>query len=179
MPPVEDTFPEQSLSAQHLQPPLVITRIFKAERSRIWRALTTPEAVLKWHGPPFYPAIQFDADIRVGGYWRACLSSGQPGAPLLWQSGRYLVVEPPERLEYTFEWETPGHEDGPGVVTTVRIRLEELASGDTRMTFSQAGLLSSKTAKSHSAGWNGTFDRLEQELSTNGTSPINMNESFK
>jgi len=120
--------------------------------------------MLQWHGPAFYPAVEINADVRVGGAWRACLKSEKVGDVLLWQSGRYLVVMPPERLEFTFTWETPNHEDGPGVETHVSIRLEELTDGGTRMHFTQSGFLSAKSALSHSVGWNGTFDRLAQNF---------------
>lgn len=148
--------------------PLTITRMFRASRERVWRALTQTDAMIRWHGPAFYPAIEIEADVRVGGAWRACLKSDKVGDVLLWQSGQYLVVMPPERLEFTFSWETPDHEDGPGVLTRISIRLEELADGATRMHFSQTGFLSVKSAVSHSAGWNGTFDRLADFLLNNG-----------
>jgi uncharacterized protein YndB with AHSA1/START domain len=143
---------------------LVITRDFHAPRERVWRAWTQPDALLRWHGPQFYRAVEVHADVRVGGAWRACLKSDNVEDVVLWQSGRYLVVTPPERLEFTFAWETPNHEDGPGVQTHVIVRLEELANGDTRMHFSQTGFRSEKSTLSHSVGWNGTFDRLEEFL---------------
>ncbi|MGN6551639.1 MAG: SRPBCC family protein [Pararhizobium sp.] len=144
--------------------PLIITRDFQAPRERVWRAWTQPEAIIRGHGPPFYRAAEFDGDVRVGGSWRACLKSDDPEDVVLWQSGRYLVVTPPERLEFTFAWDTPDHEDGPGVQTHVIVRLEELANGGTRMHFSQTGFLSGESAASHSIGWNGTFDRLAEFL---------------
>ena len=144
--------------------PLTITRDFHAPRERVWRAWTQPDAIIRWHGPKFYPAAEISADVREGGAWRACLKSGNVDDVVLWQSGRYLVVQPPERLEFTFAWETPGHEDGPGVETHVIVQLEALADGGTRMHFSQAGFLTAKSAMSHSAGWNGTFDRLAEFL---------------
>jgi uncharacterized protein YndB with AHSA1/START domain len=143
---------------------LIITRDFRAPRERVWRAWTEPDALIRWHGPEFYRAAEVNADVRVGGAWRACLKSDNVDDVVLWQSGRYLVVTPPERLEFTFAWETPGHEDGPGVETHVVVRLEELANGDTRMHFSQTGFLSDNSAASHSVGWNCTFDRLEEFL---------------
>jgi uncharacterized protein YndB with AHSA1/START domain len=144
--------------------PLVITRDFRAPRERVWRAWTQPDAMIRWHGPKFYPAAELSADVRVGGAWRACLKSDNIDDVVLWQSGHYLVVTPPERLEFTFAWETPDHEDGPGVLTHVIVRLQELANGCTRMYFSQSGFLSCKSAASHSVGWHGTFDRLEEFL---------------
>ncbi|WP_091676740.1 SRPBCC family protein [Methylocapsa palsarum] len=144
--------------------PLIIVRDFQAPRERVWRAWTQPDAIIQWHGPEFYRAAEVNADVRVGGSWRACLKSDNVDAVVLWQSGRYLVVMPPERLEFTFAWETPNHEDGPGVETHVIVCLEELANGGTRMHFSQTGFLSEKSAMSHSTGWNGTFDRLAEFL---------------
>jgi uncharacterized protein YndB with AHSA1/START domain len=156
-----DPCPHGELS--DLPRPLKITRDFNAPRERVWRAWTRPDALIRWHGPNFYPATEVSADVRVGGRWRACLKSNNVEDVVLWQSGRYLVT-PPERLEFTFAWETPNHEDGPGVETYVIVRLEELANGGTRMHFSQTGFLSMKSAISHSAGWNGTFDRLAEFL---------------
>lgn len=69
-----------------------------------------------------------------------------------------------ERLEFTFAWETPNHEDGPGVQTHVIVRFEKLVNGGTGMHFSQTGFLSVKSAISHTFGWNGTFDRLAEVL---------------
>ena len=156
-----DSYPAPVGSAPQ---PLIITRVFQAPRERVWRAWTRPDAIIRWHGPHFYRAAEFSGDVRVGGAWRACLKSDNPEDVVLWQSGRYLVVTPPERLEFTFAWETPGHEDGPGIQTHVIVRLEELANGGTRMHFSQTGFLSVKSAKSHALGWNGTFDRLVEFL---------------
>lgn len=152
--------------------PLIITRNFHASRERVWRAWTQPDAIVRWHGPQFYRAAEFSGDVRVGGAWRACLKSDDVENVDLWQSGRYLVVDPPERLEFTFAWETPDHEDGPGVQTHVVVRLEALANGGTRMHFRQTGFLSERSAMSHSAGWNGTFDRLEEFLLVKNSRPV-------
>jgi uncharacterized protein YndB with AHSA1/START domain len=99
----------------------------------------------------------------VGGAWRACLRSKSDDR-VLWQSGRYLTVEPPERLEFTFAWEGSTHEDGPGVETRVTVILEPTAAGGTLMRFSQTGLVSRESASGHSKGWESTFERLEQLL---------------
>src|SRR3954466_11516697 len=81
--------------------PLAITRDFNAPRERVWRAWTQPDAIIRWHGPKFYPAAEVCADVRVGGAWRACLKSDNPEDVILWH-GRYLVLTPPERLEFAF-----------------------------------------------------------------------------
>jgi len=142
---------------------LRIVREFRAERSRLWKAWTTPETMLRWLGPAEWPAVEVMADIRVGGAWRACLRA-RDDERILWQSGYYLAIEPPRRLEFTFAWEGSDHEDGPGVETLVTVILEETPSGGTRMFFTQSGLASDRSADGHSHGWNSTFDRLDRCL---------------
>jgi uncharacterized protein YndB with AHSA1/START domain len=142
---------------------LQITREFSVARERVWRAWTQLDAIVRWLGPSDWPAVEVTADVRVGGAWRACLRSRNDDR-LLWQSGRYLVVEPPERLEFTFAWEGSNHEDGPGVETRVTVILEPTASGGTRMRFSQTGLVSRQSAAGHLKGWESTFERLDQLL---------------
>jgi uncharacterized protein YndB with AHSA1/START domain len=141
---------------------LQITREFSAARARVWLAWTQPDAIVRWLGPSDWPAVEVTADVRVGGAWRACLRSSEDR--LLWQSGRYLIVEPPERLEFTFAWEGSNHEDGPGVETRVTVILDPTAGGGTLMRFSQTGLVSRESAAGHSKGWESTFERLDQLL---------------
>lgn len=129
---------------------------------RVWHAWTDPAFLLKWLGPVHCPAVQVDAEVRVGGRWRARLA-GDDGA-VLWQSGTYLVVEPPHRLEMTFMWEGTNHEDGPGVETHITVHLETAGQG-TRMRFVQTGLVNRKSANGHHHGWSSSFERLGTELS--------------
>ena len=142
---------------------LQLVREFPVARERVWLAWTRPDAIVQWLGPPHWPASQVTADVRVGGTWRACLSATDSDRRL-WQSGRYLVVEPPERLEFTFQWEGANHEDGPGVETHVTVVLVPTADGGTRMQFSQVGLASAQSITGHIQGWEGTFGRLAQFL---------------
>jgi uncharacterized protein YndB with AHSA1/START domain len=139
---------------------LTITRDFAASPARLWRAWTDPEALVGWLGPHDWPAVAATNDLRIGGAWRACLRSPASGEEL-WQSGRYLVLEPPHRLEFTFAWEGDNHEDGPGVETLVTVLFTGLGDNRTRMHFTQTGLVSPQSAEGHSGGWSETFDRLQ------------------
>ena len=151
--------------------PLIITRDFRAPRERVWRAWTQPDAIIRWHGPNSILPPKF-ARMSV---WeeRGAPASSQTIREdvVLWQSGQYLVVTPPERLEFTFAWETPGHEDGPGVQTHVIVRLEELANGSTRMHFSQTGFLSMKSA-SQSFRWLERHLRSIGGISSRSRTPV-------
>lgn len=142
------------------RPKVEIVRTFAVPRERVWHAWTNPQALLRWLGPLDWPAIDVKADVRVGGAWRACLESTESGEHL-WQSGRYLEITAPERLVFSFRWESETHEDGPGVETTVTVLLSETADGGTLMRFTHVGLASAQSATGHDRGWQSCFDRLE------------------
>lgn len=142
---------------------LTIVREFAAARERVWQAFTDPAAIVRWLGPVDWPASEVQADVREGGAWRACLRAvGRDEC--LWQSGRYVTIEAPRRLCFTFAWEGDNHEDGLGPQTMVTVVLEEMEAARTRMTFTQAGLSSEQSAGGHTRGWNSCFDRLVQHL---------------
>ncbi|WP_082584912.1 SRPBCC domain-containing protein [Caulobacter sp. Root655] len=80
---------------------LTITRLFSAPRALVFDAFIDPAQVLRWLGPPHYPATFAEGDPRPGGAWRACLTGNEHGDEA-WQSGVYREINPPERLIYTF-----------------------------------------------------------------------------
>jgi uncharacterized protein YndB with AHSA1/START domain len=142
---------------------LRIVREFAQPRERVWAAWTSADAIVQWLGPAEWPAVEVTADVRVGGRWRACLKSTR-GAELLWQSGKYHEVNPPEKLVFSFRWEGTNHEDGPGAETLVTVMLSEISEGRTLMQFEHVGLVSDQSARGHTEGWNSTFDRLARSL---------------
>jgi uncharacterized protein YndB with AHSA1/START domain len=146
---------------------LALTRVLAAPVERVWQAWIRPEEMVRWLGPVEYPASHLEAEVRVGGAWRACLTA-RDGRDVLWQSGRYLDVDPPNLLRFTFRWEGTNHEDGPGVETIVTVRFERLPGERTRLTLDQEGLVSERSASAHTYGWSSTLDRLSGHLRTEG-----------
>jgi uncharacterized protein YndB with AHSA1/START domain len=144
-------------------PSLRLRRIFDAPRELVWRAWTRPEMVVAWFGPPEWPAVHTEQDLRPGGAWRACLRSATQDR-LLWQGGVYREVVPPERLVFSFKWESDDHEDGAPVDTLVTVLFTQLPDGRTQMDFTQQGLKSEQSLAGHCDGWTGTFARLAQWL---------------
>ena len=68
--------------------------------------------------------------------------------------GEFSVVEPPERLVYTFVWE--GYVDDVTVVT-----VEFHARGDeTDLVLTQTGFSTAENRDNHGFGWNDCLDRL-------------------
>ena len=155
------------------RPTLMIAREFAATPERLWQAWARPEEMVRWLGPVEWPATRVEAVLQVGGAWRACLTA-RDGGDVLWQSGRYLDVDPPNLLRFTFRWEGTNHEDGPGVETVVTVRFERLVGGRTRLTLTHEGLASERSAGGHADGWGSTLGRLEEHLQTErGDRPCN------
>jgi uncharacterized protein YndB with AHSA1/START domain len=85
-----------------------LTRAFDAPRTLVFKTMIDPQAIPKWWGPKGSTTIVDKMDVRRGGEWRfkTTMSNGK------WTAfrGVYNEIAPPERLEYTFEWEgLPGH----------------------------------------------------------------------
>jgi uncharacterized protein YndB with AHSA1/START domain len=136
-----------------------VERIFDARRERVWRAFTEADQVAEWWGRGNKLVVEKQELVR-GGHWRFVEHvDGQTHG----FEGRYRVVEPPRRLEATFEYDgMPGH-----VVITDMI-LEDLGDGRTRlvstMTFftgaDREGMLKSGMEK----GMNESYAALDRLL---------------
>src|SRR5712692_7136395 len=91
---------------------LVITRVFDAPRSLVFKAWTEPDRAVRWWGPQGFTTISCEMDVRPGGAWRICMRS--PNGSDEWQQGVYREIVEPERLVFTYAFEDasgkPGHE---------------------------------------------------------------------
>lgn len=87
---------------QSVIPPagLVTHRVLPASPSEVFEPWTDPTLLARWMSP--YGAAEATLDLREGGTFRiTMLSEGTS----IEHSGRYLVIQPPERLVFT--WESP------------------------------------------------------------------------
>jgi uncharacterized protein YndB with AHSA1/START domain len=139
---------------------LVITRVFDAPRRLVFKAWTDPAHLTQWLGPRRYPAVSYDSDFRQGGAWRACLRSPS-GAADLWQGGVFREIVANERLVFTFAWDRGHPAHGSEMLVTITFADE---GEKTRMVFRQSALPSIEARNDHQAGWNSSFDRLNDHL---------------
>lgn len=150
---------EKNRAADSSDRVLVITRIFDAPRSVVYKAWTEAEHLSQWSAPHGFTITHNEGDLRPGGAWRSCMRS--PAGENLWLGGTYREVVKNELLVFTHAWDGP---DGkPGNETLVTVRLED-ADGKTRMTFRQAFFESVEQRNGHHGGWNECFDRLDAHL---------------
>ena len=102
----------------------VVTREFNAPAGLVFDALTKPELIKRWYGPP--GSIELcESDARPGGSWR--FVTNVRGRQIV-QFGVYKEVDPPRRFVRTEAWEDwdPGE-------TLVTLELVE-RNGKTTMT---------------------------------------------
>lgn len=102
----------------------VVTREFRAPASLVFDALTRPDLIKRWYGPPGSIDV-CESDARPGGTWR--FVSKVRGRQIV-QFGVYTEVAAPSRFVRTERWEDwdPGE-------TLVTVSLVETA-GKTTMT---------------------------------------------
>lgn len=139
-------------------PELTIERVFNAPRELVWQAWVDPKRMIQWMGPRDHSAMHLEGEVKVGGKWRSCLRT--PNQESLWQGGEYREIVEPERLVFTFYWES---DDGrPENVMLITLTFAELGPKKTKMTMHQAGFRNIEQRDGHSCGWTSTFDRLEE-----------------
>ena len=111
---------------RHSDREVVVTRIFNAPARIIFDAWTKPEIIMKWWTPASFGItfISCEADVRTGGSYRFVMGHPQFDQPMAFH-GRYLEVDPPNKLVWTNE------EGGAGSVTTVTF---EESNGKTLLT---------------------------------------------
>ncbi len=122
---------------------MVLTRRFNAPRRLVFDALTKPELVRRWYGPPGAMDI-CESDTRVGGTWRYVtrLKNGKT----VGQFGVYKEVVAPHRFVRTERWDD--WDPGETLVTTVLVE----HGGITTMT-SLDGVSVTGSARRGVEGW--------------------------
>jgi uncharacterized protein YndB with AHSA1/START domain len=104
----------------------VVTREFDAPAALVFDALTKPELITRWYGPPGSIDV-CESDARPGGTWRFVTSVR--GRKIV-QFGVYKEVDVPRRFVRTERWED--WDPGETLVTT------ELVERNGRTTMTQS-----------------------------------------
>jgi uncharacterized protein YndB with AHSA1/START domain len=125
-----------------------------APPERVFRALTTPEEIVRWWGSDTqYRTKEWVQDLRVGGRWKAT-GLGADGVPFTVE-GEFLEIDPPRSLVQTWRPEWDG-----GHATRLTYRLEAMEGG-TRVTVRHEGFADRhESCSSHAEGWSSVLEWL-------------------
>lgn len=81
-------------------------RVFKSTPDRVYRAFTTPGAFAKWLPPYGFFATVHEMDNRVDGAYKMSFTNLTTGNSHAF-GGRYLELEPGQRVRYTAQFDDP------------------------------------------------------------------------
>lgn len=140
--------------------PIVASVHIEAEPAVVYDYFTQAEAMVLWMGDfahlEAHPGGDFTVNVR--------------GAPV---RGRYLVLEPPHRLVFT--WGYAGSEHLPPGGSTVEVRLTAVAGG-TSVLLEHRGLPPEEVA-GHDEGWPHYLERLSAAAVGRDPGPDHGHES--
>lgn len=134
--------------------PLVVRRIVKASRERVFAVWTDPRHLLKWWGPKGVQCVDPAVDLRVGGSYR--IGNQLPDGSTLWIAGEYEEISPPEKL--IFSWRVEGRKSPPQQVIVELIERNE--GRETEVVVIHKRIPDQATYEDHLAGWIGCLDGL-------------------
>jgi uncharacterized protein YndB with AHSA1/START domain len=137
---------------------LRITRTFAAPRERVFAAWTDPKALAKW----LAPTAEFQTriprfELRLGGAYRIEMQLGDNNNIV---TGIYQEIRPPQKLAFTWKWETAstGGDAGDTLVT-----IEFIERGkQTEVVLTHERFASAEARDAHDKGWIGCLDRLQK-----------------
>ena len=140
---------------------ILLTRLFRAPRSRVWREWTEPAAFADWFGgtEAEIPLDTVSMDVREGGRWRATMFVGANRRAIQWR-GEYRDVVEPKLLVLTF-CDRPDSD-----CELMTVVLTEPEDGWTEMLVRQRGTMSPGQYERARSGLSSFLDRMAQRLET-------------
>jgi uncharacterized protein YndB with AHSA1/START domain len=125
--------------------PLVVERRIQASPETVFGFFADPRRWLQWQG------LEAELDPRPGGVFRMNVRGDG------WAVGRFLQVDPPRRIVFTWGWEIERSPLPPGSSV---VEVELIPQGDgTLVRLTHRGLPPGEVP-AHQAGWSHYLDRL-------------------
>ncbi len=142
---------------------LQMQRFIRAPRDKVFDAFVDPRQLGRWKCPRGMTVPQASTEPREGGRWQ--LSMQARDGTRFELGGVYRELRRPERLVYTFCWQT-----GPaaGVQTLVEVDFIE-HDGGTALRLRHSGFADAAQRESHGQGWRSTLNQLVDAVDERGT----------
>jgi uncharacterized protein YndB with AHSA1/START domain len=148
---------------------LIITRVFNAPRTMVWRSWTDPEYVMRWWGPKDFTSPKCKIDLRVEGKYLFVMRS--PDGRDYYSTGRYLEIDPINKIVCTDSFaDEKGNvvpasyyemEDSIPLELQITLIFED-QDGKTKMTMRHDGFPEGEHRKMAELGWSESFDKLAE-----------------
>ena len=145
---------------------LIVRKRIRVNAQRVFEAWTTPQQLLAWWGPSGVVCTRAEIDLRVGGKY--VLGNQMPNEETILIEGEFLVVEPPERLVYTWKTQGPGHTEQLASSERVTVTFSSFGE-ETEIVVVHENILTPELHEGHSLGWSGCLDGLHQHFVESGS----------
>jgi uncharacterized protein YndB with AHSA1/START domain/DNA-binding transcriptional ArsR family regulator len=134
---------------------VVVRKVFKADREKLFRAFSDPEIMRQWFfaGEEGWSA-DVTNDFRVGGHYR--IDMHEPDGSTYSHQGEYREIDPPHKIVFT--WNSDFVEG-----TQVTVEFREADNG-TEVILTHEFLPNEEQREGHRRGWNGCLGNLEKML---------------
>jgi uncharacterized protein YndB with AHSA1/START domain len=139
---------------------LEIRRLFDAPRELVFSLWSNLEHVKRWWHPSGFSTPAFEMDFREGGRYRYCIRKGATDS---WAEGVYREIRAPERLVFTFRWDSGDRAHDADTLITVTF---EAQGEQTLMTLRQERFASIERRDGHAIGWGQVLDSLADFIAT-------------
>src|SRR3989344_6033976 len=139
---------------------LVIERTFDATPENVFDAWIDPVQVAKWYGPEGFTNDIHEYCATPGGVYRLTMHS--PDGEMHPLKGKFITVERPKKLVFTWQWEGDGGAE-MDAETVVTVEFKAMGS-KTEMTMTHERLAGEKSKQMHEQGWSSSFTKLEKIL---------------
>jgi uncharacterized protein YndB with AHSA1/START domain len=153
---------EKPIAAESSETTLIVTRVFDAPRSLVFKAWTEPERLMRWWGPRGYTTSVSEMDLRPGGAYRFRMQSSE--GVVNWWHGVVREVAPPDRIVWSCF--VDGADGKPFSGETLLTVTFEDHGAKTRLTLHQSVFQTVTIRDAHRAGWADALDRLAQYAAT-------------
>ncbi|GAB3625861.1 polyketide cyclase [Pandoraea terrae] len=143
--------------------PMVVSRVFPADRDLVFRAWTAAEHLQHWFRPAGYSVPEAEVEFRVGGAFNVCMRSAD--GKRYWSRGTFVEIVPDARLVIETD---VSDADGTSLFRAHTIATFTDEGEGTRLEVTQSYTLSDPgnawMTKGAFHGWQQTLDRLAQEV---------------
>jgi uncharacterized protein YndB with AHSA1/START domain len=135
---------------QATSPTLRVSRVIRADADTLYRAWTEPGMLRHWWrmDGPGWSFVGASVDLRVGGSYRLEMSdpSGRAHAAV----GEYRVLDRPNRIAFTWDWEDPASRVGNTLVT---VDFVKVAEHETELVLTHERFPDAERMLGHERGW--------------------------
>ena len=141
--------------------PIVLTRRYEHSPEKVFSAFSSADSFERWIAPSNAIATTLlQHEFKVGGKYRIQFTLPDGNASYL--RGEYLLINEPDQLVFTWQWEKPDiHSDIKSLVSvTISPKY-----GKTELQIIHENLSTIDATERHNHGWQGSIERLSALLS--------------